>query len=139
MPERAVRRRSLGGPVRRQAHWKQSLRRSRKAAMAMKVHVRKGDRVQVRSGVDAGKRGKVIEVIPSKGRIVVEGVNIQKRHTRPTRENPQGGVIERPGPIYSSKVSLVCPNCDKPTRYGTERSNDGEPKRICRKCGKSID
>lgn len=107
--------------------------------MAMKVHVRKGDRVQVRSGVDAGKRGKVIEVIPSKGRIVVEGVNIQKRHTRPTRENPQGGVIERPGPIYSSKVSLVCPNCDKPTRYGTERSKDGEPKRICRKCGKSID
>lgn len=107
--------------------------------MATKLHVKKGDQVLVLSGDDAGKKGRVIEVIAAKSRVVVDGVNIQKRHTRPTRQSPQGGVIERPGPIHSSNVALVCTNCNSPTRYRTERPKDGDPKRICRKCGKSID
>lgn len=107
--------------------------------MARKVHVKKGDQVQVLWGVDKGQRGRVLEVMPSEGRITVDGVNIIKRHTRPSRQNPQGGVIEQPGPIYSSKVALVCPACDKPTRYRVERSGDGERIRVCRRCGKSID
>ncbi|WP_324668444.1 50S ribosomal protein L24 [Geochorda subterranea] len=104
-----------------------------------KLHVRKGDTVEVIRGDDAGKRGKVLQVFPAKGRIVVEGVNIQKRHTRPTRTNPQGGVIEKPGPIDSSKVMLVCPGCDKPSRYRRQRSGDGELVRVCVRCGKMID
>lgn len=107
--------------------------------MATKVHVKKGDQVQVLWGVDKGKTGKVLEVRPAEGRVLVDGVNIIKRHSRPSRQNPQGGVVEQPGPIYSSKVALVCPACDKPTRYKVERSEDGEPKRLCRHCGKSID
>lgn len=104
-----------------------------------KVHVKKGDLVQVLWGVDAGKTGKVLEVRPSEGRVIIDGVNIIKRHTRPTRQAPQGGVIEQPGPVYSSKVALVCPSCDKPTRVKRERSEDGAPSRVCRRCGKSID
>lgn len=107
--------------------------------MATKLHVKKGDQVLVLAGNDAGKKGRVIEVIPAKSRVVVDGVNIQKRHTRPTRQSPQGGVIERPGPIHSSNVALVCPSCKQHTRPRIERTKDGDPKRICRKCGKSID
>ena len=113
--------------------------RSAVAARPRKIHVRKGDTVEVIRGDDAGKRGKVLQVFPREGRIVVEGVNIQKRHTRPTRTNPQGGVIEKPGPIDSSKVMLVCPGCDKPTRYRRQRSGDGELVRVCVRCGKLID
>lgn len=104
-----------------------------------KVHVKKGDTVQVLWGVDAGKVGKVLEVQPSEGRVIVEGVNIIKRHTKPSRQNPQGGVIERPAPIYSAKVALVCPACKKPTRARRVRSEDGKLTRVCRRCGKSID
>lgn len=107
--------------------------------MAMKMHVKKGDQVRVLSGVDAGKSGKILEVMPKEGRVLVDGVNVIKRHTKPTRQNPKGGVVEQPGPIYSSKLALVCPNCDEPTRVGYKRSDDGEPARVCRKCGKSID
>ena len=104
-----------------------------------KMHVKKGDLVEVFRGDDKGKRGRVLQAFPRLRRVVVEGVNIQKRHTRPTRTNPQGGVIERPGPIDSSKVMLVCPNCDKPTRYRRRREADGSLTRVCRRCGKAID
>mgnify|MGYP000153292250 CR=1 FL=1 len=113
--------------------------RSRAAAVPVKVHVKKGDLVEVLRGDDRGKRGKVLQVMPRLGRVVVEGINIQKRHTRPTRTNPQGGVVERPGPIDSSKVMLVCPSCDKPTRYRRRREADGSLTRVCRRCGKAID
>ncbi|MEW6045718.1 MAG: 50S ribosomal protein L24 [Bacillota bacterium] len=108
-------------------------------ARPRKVHVRKNDTVEVIRGDDAGKRGKVLQALPKEGRVVVEGINIQKRHTRPTRTNPQGGVIEKPGPIDASKVMLVCPSCDKPTRYRRERSADKGLVRVCRRCGKMID
>lgn len=107
--------------------------------MAMKMHVKKGDQVRVLSGVDAGKTGKILEVRPKEGRVLVEGVNIIKRHTKPSRQNPQGGVVEQPGPIYSSKLAVICPSCNEPTRVGHRRTDDGKSVRVCRKCDKAID
>lgn len=103
-----------------------------------KVHVKSGDRVQVLTGEDAGKRGKVLEVLTRSGRVIVDGVNIQKKHTRPTQTNPQGGIVEKPGPIHASNVALVCPSCNKPTRVRRERS-DGKVTRLCKRCGKAFD
>lgn len=107
--------------------------------MARSVHVKKNDQIQVLSGVDAGKTGKVLEVHPTNGRVVVDGVNIIKKHARPTRTNPQGGVIEQPGPIHASKVMVVCPNCNKPTRTANRREAGQEPARVCKRCGRTID
>lgn len=107
--------------------------------MAQKLHVKKDDTVQVLSGDDVGKTGKVLEVRPKEGRIIVDGVNIIKKHTRPTRQNPQGGVIERPGPISASNVMVVCPSCNTPTRIARRRSDGQQVERICKRCGKSID
>lgn len=104
-----------------------------------KIHVKTGDQVYVNAGDDKGKRGKVLGVFPRTGKILVDGVNIQKKHTRPTQTNPQGGIVDRPGPIDASNVSLVCPSCRKPTRVSRQRSADGEVKRHCKNCDKSID
>ncbi len=107
--------------------------------MAQSVHVKKNDMVHVLSGVDRGKSGKVLEVHPKDGRVVVDGVNIVKKHTRPSRTNPQGGVIEQPGPIHASNVMVVCPSCNKPTRTTNRRESGQEPSRLCKRCGKTID
>ncbi|MGI6149478.1 MAG: 50S ribosomal protein L24 [Firmicutes bacterium] len=104
-----------------------------------KVHVKSGDRVFVLTGDDKGKRGRVLEVLARSGKVIVDGVNIQKKHTRPTQTNPQGGIVEKPGAIDASNVALVCPSCNKPTRVSRQRSENGEVKRHCKRCGKSID
>lgn len=106
--------------------------------MASKVHVKKDDVVHILSGEDAGKTGKVLQVLPKEGRVVVEGINIRKKHTRPSRQNMQGGVIEQPGPMAAAKVMLVCPNCQRPTRVKIERSGQ-QRTRVCKRCEKSID
>ncbi|MBO2518219.1 MAG: 50S ribosomal protein L24 [Limnochorda sp.] len=103
-----------------------------------KVHVRKGDLVEVRKGADRGKRGKVLQVYPREGRVVVEGVRLIKRHTRPSRTNPQGGVVESPAPIQAANVMLVCPSCNQAVRYGKDRSGK-QVVRVCKNCGKTID
>lgn len=103
-----------------------------------KVHVRKGDTVLVISGKYAGKRGKVLAVEPKKSRVVVEGVNVVKRHARPTRALPQGGIIEKEAPIHSSNVMLVCTKCNKPTRIAKKFLADGDKARVCKKCGEVI-
>jgi len=95
--------------------------------------IKKGDTVIVLSGKNKGKKGKVIKVLPDKGKVVVEGVGIVKKHQKPTR-NFQGGIIEKPLPIFSSKVMLVCPRCSKPTRI---RRKDGS--RVCCKCDEIMD
>jgi large subunit ribosomal protein L24 len=103
-----------------------------------RVHVRKDDRVLVISGKDAGKQGKVLAVEPKKSRIVVEGVNVVKRHARPTRAMPQGGIIEKEAPIHSSNVMLVCNKCNKPTRI-SKKLLAGEGKAYaCKRCGEVI-
>lgn len=106
--------------------------------MSFKMHVKKDDLVAVISGEDKGKQGKVLEARPRENRVVVDGVNIQKRHVRPTRTNPQGGVVERPGPIAASNVLLVCPNCKQPRRMRRRRTEGGVV-RECTRCGKTVD
>jgi len=103
-----------------------------------KVHVRKGDTVLVIRGKDAGKKGKVLEVQPAKSRVVVEGVNKVKRHTRPTRRISQGGIMEKEAPIHSSNVMLFCTKCNKPTRVGKKILEDGKKVRQCKKCGEVL-
>ncbi|QNO14780.1 50S ribosomal protein L24 [Alkalicella caledoniensis] len=107
--------------------------------MANKVHVKTGDKVTILSGKDKDKQGKVLSVFPKEGKVIVEGVNIVKRHTKPTRENPQGGIIEREGAVESSKVMLVCPRCNKPTRAAKKFLQDGNKVRQCKKCSEVID
>lgn len=102
------------------------------------VHVRKGDTVMVISGKSAGKKGKVLEVRPKVSRVIVEGVNIAKRHTKPTRTNPQGGILEKEAPIHSSNVMPVCGKCNKPSRVAKKVLDDGKRIRICRRCGEPL-
>jgi large subunit ribosomal protein L24 len=103
-----------------------------------RVHVRTGDTVMVLSGKDRGKRGKVLRVLPEKGRVVVEGVNVVKRHTRPSQKVLQGGIIDKENPVAASTVMLVCPSCHKPTRVGHLELEERKVRR-CKKCGEVVD
>ncbi len=106
---------------------------------AKKLHVKKGDTVLVLSGKDKGKKGKIIEAIPKKDKVVVEGVNKVKRHTKPSQKVPQGGILVKEAPLYASKVMLVCPECNEPTRIKKTAKADGKMVRTCKKCGEIID
>ncbi|OGB90571.1 50S ribosomal protein L24 [candidate division WOR-1 bacterium RIFCSPHIGHO2_01_FULL_53_15] len=99
--------------------------------------LRKGDTVLVLSGKNKGKKAKIIAVSQKSGKITVEGVNVVKKHQRPTR-NFQGGIIEKPLPIFASKVMLVCPRCGEPTRIGTKVSGDKRV-RVCGQCEEIMD
>lgn len=101
--------------------------------------VKKDDVVMVISGKDRGKKGKVLKTYPSEKKVIVEGVNFTKKHQRPTNQYREGGIIERESPIYVSKVLVVCPNCDKPTRIAHKKLEDGSKVRACKKCGEIID
>ena len=103
----------------------------------MPARIRKGDEVQVISGKDKGKRGKVLEVLPKEERVVVEGLNMVKRHTKPRGQVMQGGIIDKEMPIHISNVALWCKDCGA-TRIGYRFANDGTKKRVCRKCGSDI-
>lgn len=103
-----------------------------------KVHVRKGDTALVITGKNAGKKGKVLSVIPDKSRVIIEGVNVVKRHSRPTQKVPQGGILQREAPIHSSNAMLFCNKCNSPTRVGKNILENGEKVRICKKCGEAI-
>ena len=97
------------------------------------MKLKKGDRVQVLSGKDRGKQGSIMRVFPKSDRVIVEGVNIAKRHQRATRATMQGGIIDKDMPVHASSVAIVCPT-DGPTRVGYRM--DGNTKiRVCRKCG----
>ncbi|AIY86880.1 MULTISPECIES: 50S ribosomal protein L24 [unclassified Thermotoga] len=103
------------------------------------MRIKKGDLVEVISGKDRGKRGKVLRVIPKENKVIVENVNMVKRHQRPIPQLREGGIIEREAPIYASKVMVVCPACDKRTRVGYRFTEDGKKVRYCKKCGEIID
>ena len=103
------------------------------------AHVRKGDTVVVIAGKEKGKRGKVLRVLPERGRVVVERVNLVKRHQRPTQRIRQGGIIEREAALHLSNVMLVDPRNDRPTRAGTRRLADGRKVRVAKKSGEMID
>lgn len=102
------------------------------------LKVKKGDSVLVISGEYKGKRGKVLQVLPQKKRLIVEGVNMIKKHTKPTREAPQGGIVESPGSISASNVMVVCSRCNKATRIRSQIQNNGDKVRICGRCGKEV-
>lgn len=101
--------------------------------------VRKNDLVQVIAGKDKGKRGKVIRVIPKTQRILVEKLNLVKRHTKPGRMSQQGGILERENPLDVSNVLVVCTKCDKAVRTGRSFLADGRKVRVCKGCGEIID
>jgi large subunit ribosomal protein L24 len=104
------------------------------------VNIKKNDNVLVIAGRDRGKRGRVLRVIPAKQRVVVEGVNFIKRHTRPNpQKNVKGGIVEREAPLAACNVQLVCPECSAPTRVGKRRLDNGRSVRVCRKCKGVVD
>ena len=106
----------------------------------LQTPVRKNDTVIVVGGKDRGKRGRVLRVIPDRNRIIVEGINIIKRHTRPNpQKNIKGGVVEREASLHASNVQIVCPECGAPTRIGHELLGDGRKVRVCRKCDGAVD
>ncbi|MGH9080226.1 MAG: 50S ribosomal protein L24 [Acidimicrobiales bacterium] len=101
------------------------------------MRIRKGDKVQVLSGKDRGKEAHVVRVLPSEGRVIVEGVHVAKRHAKPTRATMQGGVIDKVMPVSASSVAIVCGSCG-PTRIGTRIDESGRKLRVCKKCGTDL-
>jgi large subunit ribosomal protein L24 len=95
--------------------------------------------VKILSGKDSGKIGKVLKVIDKKNRVLVENVNIVKRHSRPTAQNRQGGIVEAEAPIHWSNIQLVCSKCITPTRVKMKVLDDGKKVRVCKKCNEIID
>ncbi|WP_142848547.1 50S ribosomal protein L24 [Telmatospirillum sp. J64-1] len=104
----------------------------------MAMHVKKGDRVVVITGKDKGKRGEVIQAIPSENRVIVSGVNLVKRHQRATAAS-QGGIIEKEAPLHVSNVAHIDPKDDRPTRVGHKTLEDGRKVRVARRSGEVID
>ena len=103
-----------------------------------KCRIKKGDTVRVIGGRARGRQGKVLSVDRMKGRVVVEKINLIKRHLRPNRTS-KGGIIEKEGPIHLSSVMLICPECGKPTRVAIRRLDDGQRLRMCKRCGEVIE
>jgi large subunit ribosomal protein L24 len=102
----------------------------------MKVNVKKNDQVLVTTGKDRGARGRVLRVLASEGKAVVERVNMIKRHTRPNpNKGIQGGILEREAPVQISNLKVICPECGKPSRLGRQRLDDGRGVRVCKSCG----
>lgn len=104
------------------------------------MNIRKGDTVEVISGDDKGQRGTVHVVLPKEGRLIVSGVNLVKKHQRPTGNvRTQAGIVEREAPLRICNVAWVCPHCSKPTRVGRRVNPDGTKSRVCKKCGEAAD
>ncbi|MBV9293375.1 MAG: 50S ribosomal protein L24 [Frankiales bacterium] len=105
------------------------------------LDIKKGDTVVVRSGKDRGARGKVLLTLPKASRVLVEGVNRVKKHTKVTttqRGAQTGGIVTQEAPVHVSNVQVVCPSCSKPTRIGHRKDEDGRSVRTCRKCGGDV-
>jgi large subunit ribosomal protein L24 len=118
--------------------------KDRKPLHLAKLHVHKGDTVLVLAGKDRGKEGKVLRTLPRENRVLVEGVNIVKKHVRAGRANVQPGIIEKPMPLHVSNVMVKCTECGKPTRIAHERVSMGmdqreRTRRVCKQCGKPIE
>lgn len=104
-----------------------------------KLHVKKDDTVIVITGKDKGKKGRIIEAYPRENRVLVEGVNMVKKHQKPNQQNPQGGILNQEAPIHVSNVMLADPKSGKPTRIGYKVLENGEKVRIAKKSGEVID
>ena len=101
------------------------------------LHIKTGDNVQIMSGKDKGKQGKVLEVSPKEKKVIVEGRNLVTKHVKPRRQGEQGGLVKAEAPIYACKVMPVCPKCNKPARVGHETKGDKKV-RVCKHCGAEL-
>jgi large subunit ribosomal protein L24 len=104
-----------------------------------KTHVHKGDKVMVIAGKEKGKSGRVLRSMAVKNAVIVEGLNLMKKATRPSQKNAQGGIVQREAPIDASNVMLVCPQCNEPSRVTRTRSDDGKLVRRCKKCNQPVE
>jgi len=104
-----------------------------------KIKIKKNDKVEVIAGREKGKTGKVLKVLPEKNRVLVEKVNLIKRHSRPSPTTGQGGIIEKEASLHISNVKVVCGKCMAPTRLGISLSSEGQRVRTCKKCGEIIE
>lgn len=102
------------------------------------LKLKKGDQVLIITGKDRGRRGAIEKVLSRQNKIIVTGVNIAKRHLKPSRKNPHGGIISQPSPMDASNVLIVCPRCDRPTRIGYRILKE-KKMRLCRKCQESLE
>ena len=104
------------------------------------LHIKTGDTVMLLTGdkKDRKKTGKVLEVSPKEGKVIVEGINMVKKHAKPRKAGDPSGIIETESAIYACKVQVVCPKCKKPTRVGHKVAEDGAKERICKKCGAAL-
>lgn len=105
----------------------------------MGLSIKKNDTVLVITGKENGKRGRVLSVYPSKDMLLIEKINMIKKHMKPTRRYTQGGIIEKEAPLHISNVMLICPKCNKPARIGITSLHDGKKVRMCKKCREIID
>ena len=103
-----------------------------------KMSIKKNDTVVVLSGKDKGKQGKVLAVMPADRKVIVEGINMVSRHTKPRKQGEQGGILQKEAPIFACKVQKVCPKCNKPTRPAHKLLADGKKVCVCKKCGAEI-
>ena len=103
-----------------------------------KMSIKKGDTVVVLSGKDKGKQGKVLEAMPADRKVIVEGINIVSRHTKPRKQGEEGGILKKEAPLFACKVQKVCPKCNKPTRPAHKMLADGKKVCVCKKCGAEI-
>ena len=97
-------------------------------------HIKKNDTIKVLAGKDKGKTGKVLKVYPALGRVIVQGINFTKKHAKRSRQDEQGGIIQREAPINVSNLSVVCKGCNRSTRVGIDILKDGNKVRYCKKC-----
>jgi large subunit ribosomal protein L24 len=101
--------------------------------------IKKNDTVMLISGDEKGKSGRVLSILSSKDKVLIESLNMIKRHMKPSKKYSQGGIIEKEAPVHLSKVMLVCPKCSKPTRIGNTMLENGKKIRSCKKCGEVVE
>lgn len=105
----------------------------------VRVRLKKNDLVEVIAGKEKGKTGKILKVLRDRNRVLVEKVNLIKRHTRPSSQTGQGGIVEKEAPLHVSNVMLICPKCATATRFRLTVTGEGKKARVCRKCKELID
>jgi len=103
------------------------------------LSIKKNDTAIVLSGKEKGKKGRVISVVPLKEKVIIENINIIKKHMKPNRKNTQGGIISKEGALHISKIMLICPKCNKPTRISNALIDNQKKVRMCKKCKEVID
>ena len=101
------------------------------------MKIKKGDTVQVLSGNDKGKTGEVLQLLPKSEKVIAKGINVRKKHVKPKKQGQEGGILSIECPIHASKLAVVCPKCNKPTRIGFSVEKD-EKIRVCKKCGAKL-